>query len=354
MKGRLATTLTIAAVTAMIVGCNKSADSFSLLSDTTSAKQSAQYVPRKVDVLWVIDNSGSMASSQDALATHFSSFIKNFTSIGADFHMAVTTTDAYLQDYYHDTTWSRIRDGAGSNHSGVFVMDKATPSLDSVFLTDIKQGTAGSGDERAFSSFEVTLSNTWQWNVAFRRPDAFLAVIIVSDEDDFSHTDLANGTYNFTENYNDPSLYSIQHYVDYLTSYTANAGAGKNFSVNAISIFDQDCLTKLKNSEQKLNQRYAALIDATGGKKISLCDDFTQSLDDLSKSIAINTAVFQLSRIPIPESIVVTVNGIVIPQDPNTGWVYDAASNSIQFSQSAVPADGSDVRISFDPKGVKN
>lgn len=362
MKSRLAKFSIAAAVAAMVVGCNKSADSFSLLSDASSYKQNAQYIPRKVDILWVVDNSGSMENSQTRLANSFSAFINKFIQTDSDFRMAVVTTDAFLAPYhaankptvfdYKDL--SLIRDGAGSVHSGVFVMDKTTPDLANVFLKNIKQGINGSGDERAFSSFVTALNDSR--NSAFRRPDAFLAVIVVSDEDDFSHNDNTNGmnSYVFMENYNDPSMFSIQSYVDYLTNFTASAGAGKNFSVNTISILDQPCLTQLKDSAQKIGQRYIALADATGGQKISLCSDFSQSLQVLSESIVELSSVFTLTREPIPETIVVTVDGVNVPQDANNGWTYDAATISIAFHGSAIPAAGTDVRINFDPAGVKN
>jgi hypothetical protein len=193
-------------------------------------------------------------------------------------------------------------------------------------------------------------------NSAFRRPDAFLAVIIVSDEDDFSHNDNTNGmnTYNFMENYNDPSMYSIQHYVDFLTNFTASAGAGKNFSVNTISILDSACLNKLQNSAQKIGQRYKQLASATGGKATSLCDDFSDSLKVLADAIVDLSSEFKLTREPIESTISVTVIGVVVPKDAVNGWTYNASAISISFHGSAVPAAGADVRINFDPKGVKN
>jgi len=355
--------LSIAAAALIFTACSKSADSFSLLADASSYKQNAIYTPRKVDILWVIDNSGSMATSQTNLANNFPSFINKFIATGSDFRMAVTTSDAYLAPYHSSSNaasfpykdYSLIRDGAGSVHSGVFVINPATPNIADVFLKNIKQGTGGSGDERSFSSFQQTLMDSR--NSAFRRPDAFLAVIIVSDEDDFSHNDSANGmnSYMFMENYNDPSMYSIQHYVDFLTNFTASAGSGKNFSVNAISILDSACLAKLANtSAQKIGQRYMQLATATGGKATSLCEDFSDSLKLLADAIVDLSSEFTLTREPIPETIVVTVNGASIPQDAINGWTYNPTSISISFHGSAVPAAGADVRINFDPKGVKN
>lgn len=354
MKSRFAQFSVATVAAAMIAGCSKSADSFSLLADGSSYKQNAQYIPRKVDILWVIDNSGSMATSQNNLATNFKSFISKFTQSGSDFRMAVTTTDAFLAPYYNDSTRARLRPGKDLSGTKYYIMTPDTPDLDNVFLTAVKQGTSGSGDERAFSSFKEALTN--QVNDGFHRSDAFLAVILVSDEDDFSHNDYTTGLngYYFTENYNDPKMYSIQSYVDFLTTFTAAGGAGQNFSVNTISILDQACLDALQNSAQKIGKRYTQLADATKGQKISLCSDFSQSLQVLSESIVELSSVFALGREPIPETIVVTVDGVVVPEDPNNGWTYDAATMSIAFHGSAVPAAGADVRINYDPASVKN
>jgi len=356
VKSRLATISLITAAAAMIVGCSKSADSFSLLADASSYKQNAQYIPRKVDVLWVIDNSGSMANSQTDLAKNFKSFIQKFTATGSDFRMAVTTSDAFLAPYYNDNSKARLRPGKDLATPAMdhYIMTPATPDLENVFLTAIKAGTSGSGDERVFSSFKEALTNTV--NNGFHRPEAFLAIIMVSDEEDFSHSDYTTGLdgYYFSEDYNDPKLHTVQSYVDFLTSYTAVGGAGKNFTVNTISILNQACLTKLQNSAQKIGYRYMELAKATGGKELSLCEDFSESLKVLADSIVALSAVFTLTREPIPESIVVTVNGVVIPQDANNGWTYNSASIAIQFNGSSIPAAGADVSINFDPAGVKN
>jgi hypothetical protein len=353
MNGRLRI-LSLSAVALLFTGCGKSADSFSLLSDGAGFKQNAVYVPRKVDVLWVIDNSGSMASSQNNLANNFQAFINRFQKTNTDFRMAVTTTDTYLAPYYNSPSMARLRPGKDLSNNQYYVMTPTTPDLANVFLTAIKQGTSGSGDERAFSSFKEALSSSL--NTDFHRPDAFLSVIIVSDEDDFSHDDYTTGTsgYYFTENYNDPKMFTVQSFVDFLTQYTAVAGAGKNFSVNSISSIDTACVNTLGNGGQKVSTRYFSLVDATGGVKGSLCSDFGNTLDIISNSIISLSSVFHLSREPNPDTIVVYVNGAVVPQGAVDGWTYDAATISVVFNGSSVPAAGADVNITFDPAGVKN
>lgn len=331
-----------------MIACDKTERSFSILPEEDSFNQSVDYTPRKMDILWIVDNSGSMLSSQSALTTNFQSFINRFQSLNYDFRMAVQTTDAFRGKFTGNDSLRRVRDGAGSNHSGVFVMDKDTPNLSDVFLINASQGTSGSGDERAFSSFLDTLDYTG--NTDFRRPDAFLAIIIVSDEDDFSAT-ISSYIYN---NYNSQYLLPVSHFKDFLDTYT---GGPENYSVNTISILngDTNCLNTL-NAEvpgRRYGIRYEALADLTGGVKGSLCDNFGDTLELISDSIIELSSSFKLSREPIVESIQITVDGVTVPQDSVNGWSYEASTWTITFHGNAVPPAGAKVTIDYEPVGIK-
>ncbi len=348
--------LTIVAAT-LLAGCgNQPSSHYSLLSDETSYKQKSEYAPRKIDILWVIDNSGSMASSQANVANSFRSFISRFLDLKFDFHMAVTTTEAYKSTFLSQPSWSTYKDGydAGTTHvhSGVYVIDRDTPDIDNVFLKNIIQGVNGSGDERAFSSFKDALSNTSTINQGFRRSDAFLAVIIVSDEDDFSW----NSSAWLHDVYDNNKLYTTQSYVNFLDTYTGyEAGGTRNYSVSAISIWDTPCLDLLNatNSGRKIGVRYKEIVEATNGVKASLCDNFGTSLELISDSILSLSTTFKLSRIPVESSIVVKINGEIVPNSTTDGWTYAASTNSITFSGHHIPSEDSQVSIEFDPVSVK-
>src|SRR5690606_10745933 len=90
---------------------DKSAD-ISILSDTDTFYQSAS-VNNKIDIVWMVDSSGSMQPYQQNLADNFSSFISDFVTKGYDYNMAVAGTDAWIRevDYKHSTCGS-------SNYSG--------------------------------------------------------------------------------------------------------------------------------------------------------------------------------------------------------------------------------------------
>ncbi len=78
---------------AMATGCSNGDTSYSLLSSGQSFKQAT--VNTKVDILWVVDNSGSMKPLQDNMTANFNSFISQFVTKGYDFHLSVVGTDAY-------------------------------------------------------------------------------------------------------------------------------------------------------------------------------------------------------------------------------------------------------------------
>lgn len=330
-----------------LMACQKNNDSFSLLSDQSTFKQSTAIVPRKIDILWVVDNSGSMASSQANIASNFSSFINTFQTKNYDFQIGVTTTEAYLGYHYANNNYSKLK-----SNSGVAILDKNTPNLTTKFIQNITQGTSGSGDERAFSSMVHTLQNPL--NNGFKRNGSFLAVIIVSDEEDFSHYDWQNGTssYYFTETYSDPNMFTVQSFVNFLDTYTSSSASIKNYSVNSIAIPDSACLSAL-GAGRKISTRYPELADLTGGIKASLCGNFASSLQTISDTVLALSSVFQLDREPIPSSIHITVNGVVVPNNAANGWTYDQATNTIAFHGTGIPPADANIVVNFDPVTVK-
>lgn len=353
----------IALFSTMMMGlsaCDKSGGGISIAATQENFKVSVSTQPRPIDILWVVDNSGSMNSSQQNLASNFNSFIQDFVALRYDFKMAVTTSDTWYSQYNSNAFYSpRWRTGnraslynpghnpQGANtDSGIFVMNKDTVGLNSVFTTNIRVGTQGNGDERAFSSMMRSLNHGA--NSDFRRSSAFLSIIIVSDEDDFSHT----GT-GLNESYSNPNLIPVSSYVSQLDTLTGSTSENRRdkYQVSNISIRDAGCLAILNDSSQKLQQRYDALADATGGSKNSLCANFSTVLQNIKDSVLTAAAVFQLDREPIDNSIVVKIDGVVVPTGSTT-WAYESATNVVRFAAeyaTTLSADSS-ISITYDPK----
>lgn len=343
---------TILAASSLLLlnGCDKGGSSFSVLSDSSSFQQTAVFQPRKLDVLFVVDNSGSMSSSQTNLANNFSSFIDRFISKGYDFKIAVATTDAFYGEQFLTSSCSlcnanQARFRSGVTPTPVYVIDKnnfdlgltfEVNRLKSEFSSNVTVGITGSGDERAFSSIKAVLNSSL--NSGFHRTDAYLAIVIVSDEEDFSQDSIS-----MNESYSNPGLHTVASYHDFLNSFTTD------YSVSTISILDETCRASL-GAGRKIGQRYMQLADLTGGTKNSLCSAFDTSLDNISATIEASQAtVYQLNKKPIISSIRVMINGVLIPQDASNGWTYNAATNTVDINGSYKPVTGDNVVINFDP-----
>lgn len=255
--------------------------------------------PLKVDVLWVIDNSGSMRTSQDHLARHFRKFIEQFSDRNVDFKIGVTTTDAYLanqkfrsfyeyngaygnyaQKYFEDMPQhykSRLRDGASGYNSGVFVITPGTRDIVKVFRTNVTQGTNGWGYERPFDSIKEFFDSSF--NRSFFRDNSLWSLIVVTDEDDFS-----TGTSDWAGSTDDDRLISPESVTSFLDEQSESGFPVRRHMVSSISIGDRQCLDSLndKFTERLIAHRVQTLVNMTGGYNLSLCDPMDKNLSALA------------------------------------------------------------------------
>jgi hypothetical protein len=347
--------MTVAALVLAASACDKGGTTFSILPASQQFSLSTSNTQVKIDILLVVDNSFSMNPLQQRLAANFNSFVGNVVAKGFDFHLGVTTSDAYLSGskFLNNNAYSELRDGTGNTHTGVFVVNPSTPNLINTAVTNAMQGDQGSGDERSFSSFRNTLLNPL--NTGFLRPGAFLAVIILSDEDDFSGDNRPEFS-GADHNYNAATLDPVDAYVSFLDTLTGSTDTNnRKYNVSVVTVLDSACLNSHRQSAPSTNigVRYMSIADKTKGTKASICNDFATELLAIQQNILELSTKFQLDRKPIVSSIRVTVNGASVPQDATNGWTYDATTNSIIFHGTALPAQGSSVGVYFDPTTVQ-
>jgi hypothetical protein len=271
--------------------------------------------------------------------------------------MAVTTTDAYLSGaaYQNNASLAQVRDGVGSTLSGYYYITPLIPNIVSNFVTNATQGASGSGDERAFQSMFATLNSPL--NSTFRRAGAFFAVIILSDEDDF--TDATRPEYSWLSNggipdhdYSNPNLPSVASVVADLDTLTSSTGSNRNYNVSAITVMDSACQAShvAASPTTIIGQRYIDLANATNGITGSICDSsYASSLNFIQQQIISLTTQFRLSTVPDVSTIVVTVNGSTVPQNATNGWTYSSTNNSILFSGTAVPSASAIINVQFTP-----
>jgi hypothetical protein len=158
-------------------------------------------------------------------------------------------------------------------------------------------------------------------NAGFLRPEAKLAIIVVSDEEDFSPQPVAfYSTYFKSLKGNDPSMLSFSAIV-----------APTQLST---------CPTASSSGT-----RYMQLAQETGGVVESICtQNWAASLTNLSANAFGPKRRFPLSEVPLdPAQIAVSVDGQVLA----SGWSYDASTNSVVFDSGAVPNPGSVVELTY-------
>ena len=159
---------------------------------------------RDLDILFVIDNSGSMAGEQASLAANFPAFIGVLQTIQGglpNVHIGIVSSNvgaagqASVPGCAGQGDDGKLLVKAGcTGLTGSFISDVAdergariknyTGDLDALFSCMAQLGTGGCG-------FEMHLESAYRAlqpgaNPGFYRPDAFLAVIVIADEDDCS------------------------------------------------------------------------------------------------------------------------------------------------------------------------
>jgi hypothetical protein len=156
-------------------------------------------------------------------------------------------------------------------------------------------------------------------NLGFYRPEAKLAVIFVSDEDDQSEADVAS----------------------YLAFYKSLKADPVMLSVSAV-VTPEDMSTCMSGTSA--GSRYMELVDALGGVKESICTlDWAASLGRLGDNAFGLNIVFPLTGVPAdPTKIEVKIDGVVVG-----GWSYDAGKNVILFTPLNPPPAGSHVEIRY-------
>jgi hypothetical protein len=220
----------LCAVLALAAGCPTR--DISQLDPSAAIEQKAD-IPvssnRNIDILFVIDNSSSMSDKQDTLADNFPNFINVLQTIQGglpNVHIAVATSDVGAGEAAENIgnhCFGFGDEGILKNgHPGLsgppeipctalggnrYIEDVADPSdpsgrrvtnytggLADVFSCIAKQGTTGCGFESHLEGMKQALDNcnnacAHPQNDGFLRNDAYLAVIIIGDEDDCSARD---------------------------------------------------------------------------------------------------------------------------------------------------------------------
>jgi hypothetical protein len=274
----------------------------------------------KVDILWVIDDSGSMSDDQRKLTRNIGAFMQFFLDSGLDWHMGVVTVDVERA-----THSGKLQEAAGLRY-----VDSETPDAIDVFNQMALVGVGGLGDESGLRASYLALTDPLMsgYNAGFYRSDATLHVVAISDENDQSGENP-----------------SVNEYIDFLTNLKPDPEM-----VTFSSIVGPQGLGNCLLAED--GTRYLAVTRAVGGVEASICEaDWVPVLEELGLMAAGLKSEFFLSEVPVPGTIKVEVHeesivrgGVdldrlhpahtvedVCEADSCFGFTYDQFRNSVVF-----------------------
>lgn len=300
--------------------------------DSTGVDDFQQPERPLVDVIFSVDDSGSMSEEQQNLANNFSSFINSASSLDTDYHIGVVNTDS-------ESDWRGKLYACSGNPLWVSDSDSISSQINqfncNVRVTDSGR-PASDSKESPLQAARLALDypNISDHNVGFYRDDAKLYVILVTDEEDQS-----DGT--------------AQLYVDFFRNLK---GVGNPDLLNISAIAGpppNGCDTA------EANQVDYDAVDMVGGQFRSICSaDWSNMVASLGLDVFNARRQFPLSRPATAGTIVVTVcdddgngnpvNCHVVPLHGTNGWTFDGATNSIVFHGDEVPGAGDHINITYD------
>ncbi len=300
----------------------------------------AQDPQPKVDVLFVVDNSGSMDDKQTSLGTNFGNFIQFADSQRIDYHIAVTTTSVDPTDSSYENGSFVPMPGAASPNPRVIT--RKTPNAAQVFKDNVKVGTNGSGTEMLLEPGYLALSppliNTN--NAGFLRDEAYLAIVVVSDAEDQSNQTVAfyQSFFMNIKGFRRANMFSLSGIIPTLAS--APAGCSYDPDVTGTS-------TRVKD-----------IVAATGGVYDEICtSNWAKALEKLGQTAFGYRTRFFLTNPPdidptksLDASIQVLVDGLPYPSVGSQGevnWTYNSQAQAIDFDPMAVPQPGQTLTVTY-------
>ena len=288
---------------------------------------------RPVDILWVVDNSGSMADEIQRVKDEFDSFLGDFIDLGLDFHLGATTTDMSNPSEQGRLQGNPIYiDGDTTNP-----YDKFGDTIDDIY--DHK----GSADEKGLDAAKAALTEPLLSgdNAGFLRTlnddgdEVATHIIMVTDEDDSSSVSPSQFTSWLDGLESDPDLSA-------LSAICGDPGTG---------MFDGGCTEwdgMTMYTAMAGNDYYDAAM-ATGGHWASICTaSFNEELEYLSLVSQGLTAIYDLTYVPSSIGLTtVDVNGTSVGYSAIDGWTWTSTTNSVTFHGAAIPEPSATIRVTY-------
>ncbi|RME21559.1 MAG: hypothetical protein D6798_17820 [Deltaproteobacteria bacterium] len=265
----------------------------------------------QVDVLWVIDDTASMKDEQAAMADAFGGFIDQLDQLELSWQVGVITTDGTGPD-------------AGLLQGNPWVIHRDLEDPAAAFADAVDVGTDGQSTESGLGAAWLALSEPMisTDNRGFRRPQAALHVVVLSDSDDDSVDILGE----------DPA----GAFLDFLADEAARTGADARLSA-IVGPVPEGC------PGASPAEIYTAVAEDSGGVVASICvADFSAVAATIADASVAWPTRFSLQAIPEPDSVAVEFDGTLVS---SSGYEVEPAERLLVFL--APPPPGVEIRVRY-------
>ncbi|MFH2008666.1 MAG: hypothetical protein ABI333_18915 [bacterium] len=290
------------------------------------------------DIIWVIDESGSMYEEQQSVAANAVNFFNRAIAYGLDFRMGVV--------------------GVGIVNNGTFCTGQGQSNDHFLTSTNLAQFQAcvlepwGSGQSEGGTEHGITQGYNAIVNHLPRavapnriRPDAQLVIIYVSDERAQELKDQCGAGEGSGMATIDPACMQqvIGPTTNLLLGISNPEGIGSAHAI--VGPPPSGCSTA-----SQVGQGYIDVVNATGGQIGSVCQsDLGSTLQIIIEDIVANSSPVVLHHYPISVSVAAAKDGIALERSRSDGFDYRSSANTIVFvNQDFDPIHPSEVLVSYE------
>ena len=289
--------------------------------------------PGVVDILLVVDNSGSMRPYQVQLSENFEAFITFFIEGNVDYRIGVATTSVLEQSA---SGWSCSQSDidaipAPGELVGNTIIDSTTENASDIFSEIVNVGTCGSGYEMGLEGAIRVLENP---DNALLREEAYLSVIFVSDEQDSSPL-------------------GVNSYLNRMRA-VKESTVRDIFNASSLIVQDLELCDPELYEWATVGTRYIDVAEQANGLVENICgDDFTAIVNNLSLISSRFNDIYYLSKKPDLSTLILGIDGQEIPcTSEEYIWRYTLVDDNIpiiQFDRTTLPLPSARITVQYNP-----
>lgn len=249
-----------------------------------------------VDIIWVIDNSGSMTTHQTNLLLGIEAMM-NALPLGG---------------------WRLVMISTDPNAALIEQQFPLVPGDDITDANDMYDNMQTGGGEKGFDAVYNYIQNN-AYAPTWMRHDAALLVVFVSDENDQSTV--------------------LPDEVEFISWYTARR-FGNVFLASVVNLPEEQSSCDPLPPSIYVGESYIAATNMMFGTVVDICStDWAPGVIDATTQIEPYELV-ELTHIPVPQTVRVFIDGQL-----SYDWYYDPADNTVYFT--TIPPSGSLVEVGY-------